>query len=173
MKFEILPFHKLQGFENTTDLNHIVIRYISPGIDYYTIEYSKTCQAVMTINCHDVESPMTPFNAQVLKDYPHFYKEPLIYFDEDMAKNLLNFVREYLINIDLIVCQCHAGISRSSATAAALSKILNNDDMWVFENERFTYTSTWSVNERWVPNNLIYRTILNIYHNNFQPEEVE
>lgn len=164
MKFEILPFHKLQGFENTTDLNHIVIRYISPGIDYHAIEYSKNCQAVMTINCHDIESPTTPFNAQVLKDYPHFYKEPLIYFDEDMAKNLLNFVREYLFYIDLIVCQCHAGISRSSATAAALSKILNRTDMWVFENDHFIYSSGWSVNERWVPNNLIYRTILKMYY---------
>jgi predicted protein tyrosine phosphatase len=167
MKFEILPFFKLQEFENNFEKEHIVIRYVSPGIDYPNIIYSEYCKGHLVLNCHDVENPMTAFNAKVLKDYPHFYKEPLIYFNELMAEDILYFIFGILANnenVDTIVCQCHAGISRSSATTAALSKILNNDDMWVFENKHFVYTSGWSVNERWVPNNLIYRTILKIYN---------
>jgi predicted protein tyrosine phosphatase len=151
VKFEILPFHKLQEFEDHCQEKHIIIRYISPGIEYPNITISQQCIGIAVINCHDIERPMTPFNAQVIKDYPDFYKKPYVYFNKHMAEYILDFVyfNKNQNNVDLVVCQCHAGISRSSATAAALSKIFNKDDMWVFNN-----------NCNWVPNNLIYRTIL-------------
>lgn len=49
-----------------------------------------------------------------------------------------------------VVCQCEAGISRSAGTAAALAKIYNGDDTPFF---RLPY----------IPNRLIYRTILSVY----------
>ena len=54
-------------------------------------------------------------------------------FSEDHARNILNFVEKNINDIDLIVVHCWAGISRSCATACALSKILNNEDDRLFK----------------------------------------
>ena len=154
VNFRILPLHQLQDYENETSEKHIVVQYRTPGRNYPHITYGKTCQNILTIRCHDVENPPTEFNNQVIRDYPDFYVPPIIHFSEEDAKNIIRFVHETLdiYDIDTIVCQCDAGISRSSATAAALSKIINNDDFWVFENKNY------------VPNNTIYKMILNAYY---------
>jgi predicted protein tyrosine phosphatase len=44
-----------------------------------------------------------------------------------------DFINKYLDKVELIVCQCDAGISRSSAMAAALSKYITNDDKYFFK----------------------------------------
>ena len=69
----------------------------------------------------------------------------------DQAKKVLSFVNEYKNKIKLIICQCDGGISRSSGTAAALSKILNNDDEWVFSSRNY------------IPNIHVYRLLINEY----------
>ena len=72
---------------------------------------------------------------------------------EDQAKAILTFVSKYWQIIQTIVCQCDAGISRSSGIAAALNKIMNGDDSWVFNSIEY------------VPNMFVYRMILNKYYN--------
>ncbi len=62
------------------------------------------------------------------------------------AQNILTFVRQHSEDVQLIVCQCEAGVSRSAAIAAALSRILQNEDAFFFENY-------W-------PNRKVYHTIL-------------
>ena len=69
-------------------------------------------------------------------------------FDETYAEQILDFVDSYRDNIDLIVVHCEAGISRSSATAGALSLILNKTDQYFFDN--------------YLPNALVYRKIINV-----------
>ena len=54
--------------------------------------------------------------------------------------------------INLCICQCDTGISRSAGTTAALSYIVNQDDAWVFEDRRY------------MPNRLVYRTLLDVYY---------
>jgi predicted protein tyrosine phosphatase len=54
--------------------------------------------------------------------------------DEEQAQSILSFVREHLAEIELVVCQCEEGVSRSAAIAAALSKILNGQDDFFFNN---------------------------------------
>jgi predicted protein tyrosine phosphatase len=66
---------------------------------------------------------------------------------KEQAKDILKFV-EIHKDKHLIVCQCDAGISRSSAVAAALSKIYFDDDTWVFNDKQYR------------PNMHVYRTIL-------------
>lgn len=45
------------------------------------------------------------------------------------AMNILNFVDGYMLNdLDYVVVNCEAGMSRSAGCAAALSKIHNGDD---------------------------------------------
>ena len=71
------------------------------------------------------------------------------YFDRGMAKDILNFVNRYCAECDLIVCRGNKGISRSTAIAAALSKIMNNTDDGIFCSG--------------IPNMLVYNTLLDVY----------
>ena len=70
---------------------------------------------------------------------------------KDQAKEILSFVDKYKDKVNLIICQCDGGVSRSSGTAAALSKILNNDDRWVFSSRNY------------IPNMYVYRLLINEY----------
>jgi len=73
-------------------------------------------------------------------------------FNEHHAKQILNFVNKNLNKIDLIISHCDNEMSRSSAVAAALSRILNGHEKPFFS---FPYR----------PNYLIYRRLLNEYYN--------
>jgi hypothetical protein len=73
-------------------------------------------------------------------------------YNSEHAKKVLEFVFTFLDKVKIIVAQCDAGISRSSATAAALSKIIRNDDDSFFKI--------------YYPNKLIYSTILKEYISN-------
>ena len=57
-----------------------------------------------------------------------------ILMNVDQAKQILEFIKRYLSAIKLIVCQCEQGISRSAAIAAALSRILQNEDEYFLKN---------------------------------------
>lgn len=71
-------------------------------------------------------------------------------FDRSHAEKILSFIRRYTDEVDLLVVHCNAGMSRSPAVAAALSKIYLGDD------------SVWFATK--TPNSLVYRTILEAYH---------
>ena len=72
--------------------------------------------------------------------------------NEIQAKEIVDFVEKYKDKVEQVVCQCDAGISRSSATAAALSVIYNGNgsDKWIFDSRQY------------VPNTAVYRAILNV-----------
>lgn len=72
-------------------------------------------------------------------------------FSSEQAEQVLDFAEKHK-NIP-IICQCEAGISRSSGMASALSVIYNNTDDWVFKNPFFK------------PNMAVRRMILNVYMN--------
>lgn len=57
---------------------------------------------------------------------------------DEQAREIVLFVKNLPPAIELLVCQCHAGISRSSGTAAAISKFLGLDDSWIFNNPNFS-----------------------------------
>lgn len=71
------------------------------------------------------------------------------FFDADVARKILNFVDAHCSKANLIVCHCYAGLSRSAAVCAALSKILNNTDDHIFANK--------------MPNMLVYCSLLEEY----------
>jgi len=74
----------------------------------------------------------------------------VVYFDDKMAKQILDFVKKRYDDGNDYVIHCDAGISRSPGVAAALSKIYLNDDNWYFE--------------RYLPNSLVYTIILKLYY---------
>lgn len=76
----------------------------------------------------------------------------IILFSKNHAKQILKLVGEHKDKCHHIISQCDAGVSRSSATAAAVSKILYDDDKFVYDNPRF------------IPNSHIYHTILKTFY---------
>lgn len=157
MIFQAIGLRDVQAFENNTEFNHILIQFRTPHMNYPTITYSEKCLDEIKIHCHDIENPPTEFNNKVIRDFPHFYKEPMIYFSREHALQVLKLAFHYYNAAELCMCQCDAGVSRSTAVAAALSKIFNNDDFYFFQN--------------YVPNQFIYRTILEVYHNEVKDDE--
>ncbi len=75
-------------------------------------------------------------------------------FDETNARGILEFARSVQDRAEVIVCQCDAGISRSSAVAGALSVLLNGSG-----SEGFAFNSA-----RYAPNMRVYKSILETEH---------
>lgn len=72
-----------------------------------------------------------------------------LYFTREQARDILEFVDKYINRVQLIIVQCHAGLSRSVAVAAALSKIINYTDDDVFT--------------KGIPNMFVYTTLLDTF----------
>jgi len=77
-------------------------------------------------------------------------------FSKEQAKQVVDFVNEWKDKVDVIICQCEAGISRSSGTAAAVCALLGqhreDGDFWLGRN-------TFGMH-RYHPNVHVYKMIL-------------
>jgi len=71
-------------------------------------------------------------------------------FSEVEAKQVVDFVNKYKDEVEIIICQCEAGIARSSGTAAAVCTILGQHQ----EDGEF-----WVGKNRYRPNTHVYKTI--------------
>jgi len=69
------------------------------------------------------------------------------FFNNEMAKQILDFYLEVQGKVDLLLVHCEAGWSRSPGIAAALSKVFLGDDMYFFQ--------------KYAPNRFVYRLIMN------------
>jgi len=69
-------------------------------------------------------------------------------FNKHVAETIWKFVDKYKDEVDLIVINCEAGISRSSAVGAAISKVINGSD-----EDFFKY---------FIPNRLVYRKMMEV-----------
>lgn len=78
---------------------------------------SPYCAGILQLKFHDIQQPvanLTPFT-------------------DRHAQVILDFVVAHLDSIELILCNCDAGISRSPAIAAALANIFctgQEDEIW-------------------------------------------
>jgi len=73
-------------------------------------------------------------------------------FCDEQADKILDFYLEWKDMVAFFALHCNAGISRSSATAAALQVVADGprSDNWIFDDGR------------WHPNRWVYRTILKV-----------
>lgn len=78
--------------------------------------------------------------------------EEYIYFDQSMARDIIQFLESYCNRVSLFIVQCEAGLSRSVAVASALSKIINYTDDNIFT--------------KGIPNMFVYTTILECFFGN-------
>ena len=75
--------------------------------------------------------------------------ERYTFFNHEHAIKIKEFLESFP-DVYWIICQCDAGISRSSGLAAAISLFYNGDDREFFTGLRYH------------PNRLVYRTALNV-----------
>ena len=129
-KMEFLVTNRNEIKDYTTDKKHIV----------FSIRDSNTKRVKLPDNDNRVATMWLEFSDldKEVKGYKLFSKSN--------AKDILDFVKMFKDKIELIVCQCEAGISRSSGIAGALSKIFNGDDDYFFKH--------------YIPNRLVYKLIL-------------
>lgn len=70
---------------------------------------------------------------------------------DDHANSIIEFYQEMLGKIEILICHCEAGVSRSSGVAAALMRIHTGSDDKIFNDSRY------------IPNRFVYRKILNAW----------
>lgn len=106
---------------------------------------NKNILDILELHFNDIERPY--------KDYQIPQKEDF--------KNLKPFIDKYKSLVDEIVVHCHAGISRSSATASAICRYLNVDDSFIWDS--FLYS----------PNKLVFKLALESLDTKISSNEIE
>ena len=128
------------AYINLDILSHIVISITDNDLPDCNIPDRIDCQGILRLKSSDWNRN----DVEIDKEYQFFTKT--------MATAVLEFINTHIDNIKSIIVHCEAGVSRSAGLAAALSKLLNNDDRFFFE-----YFS---------PNILVYNALIYIYFGN-------
>ena len=147
MKIRVMNRYDIQDAE--FECPHIVIS-ITDDVEFFPPIPEKNCQGVLQIAVWDTEDGK---NFRSIHNFGTSDIPMDKIFTTHHAREILEFVFKHLPSTELIVCQCDVGLSRSAATAAALSKILNGSDEKFFKSP-------------YIPNRLIYKTIINEYYHN-------
>ncbi len=112
MEFSVLSRFALESAEFKAR-PHIIISIRNPDSPPVDVPSRTGCRGVLRLGFHDIEPPkMSPGEKLMMPEH---------------ARRICQFVAEHLHQVDLIVCQCEAGQSRSPAVAAALACALGQD----------------------------------------------
>ena len=130
MKFKVLNRERVAQYR--VDVKHIVISFRDPELEKAELPETNLRVGELYLAFHDLD--------EKCGDYKLFTK--------DDAKEIWKFINKHLSEIEMIIVNCEAGISRSSAVAAAISKILNGND-----DDFFKY---------FIPNRLVYRKMMEV-----------
>src|SRR5687767_3288978 len=103
------------------EVPYLIVSVSDPDKPESEIADSALLRGVLRLKFHDVGQPR---KFQVTSD---------VAMAPEQAKQILSFVRERLPGVELIICQCEEGVSRSVALAAALSRILQGEDEYFFQ----------------------------------------
>jgi predicted protein tyrosine phosphatase len=146
MQFLVFSRDRIKNF--TLGKPHIVISITDPNSEFASIHPNESCLGILRLKFHDINNEARKHIEETYKTSPKANK--MVYFSKKEASQIVDFVRAHLDLIEVIVCQCDAGISRSAGTAAALSKYITGSDEFYFKH--------------YLPNSLVYNTILEEFH---------
>jgi hypothetical protein len=124
---------------------HANISIRSPGMISISLPLHAQRQDELFLKFHDVDD----------RHKEQLMPSNLVYFDNEMAKQIKAFLEKNIL-VDTLIVNCEAGISRSAGVAAAISKHLTGDDSFFFKN--------------YLPNRLVYRLLLEEFHT--EPSDV-
>ena len=113
---------------------HVIISITSSPDDVARLRSTPACRGILRLAFLDADAASDSHAEAAL-------------FSEEHAARVWSFVREHRAGIERIIVHCDAGMSRSPAVAAAISKALTGDDTEFFGG-------------RYRPNLRVYRTLL-------------
>ena len=125
---------------------HIIISICEPHKEYANVNENDLCQGVLRLKYTDEDD---------IERARKIGQEHLLMTDEQ-AHDVVEFVKKYADNVNLIICQCDGGVCRSSGTAAAISLILDGTDKWVFDNNAY------------IPNMFVRRKIIEAHFGKYE-----
>lgn len=140
MKFLVLSrdlikdYHRIIVYRELIKIPHIVISICDPEPKAKFVKLPNVSTRLSSLFLKFLDFDFQP------EGYP--YK----IFNESQAKLIWDFFNDYKDKVDLVICQCEAGISRSAGVASALAKGIGQDDSYFFRC--------------YLPNKLVYRLIL-------------
>ena len=143
-RFIILSRREAEGLEDQ-NLPEGAIFISIYGLDEKPADLKVTCP-VLYLQFDDIEQSEEHCHNNVHR--AELIKEKLKPFNKDMARDIFDFVNAH--KPSTIIVHCHAGVCRSAAVAAALSKIMYDEDDAIFKTR--------------VPNMLVYTTMLEYYY---------
>ncbi len=115
------------------DVPHVVISITSAADDVARIPRSSACRGVLRLSFADIDEA----------------DGDLTLFSAEHAVEILEFVFKHRRSIERVVLHCDAGLSRSPGVAAAVARIMGDDDVTFFRRH-------W-------PNGHVYRTLLETF----------
>jgi predicted protein tyrosine phosphatase len=122
IQFLVLGREEIKNF--TFENSYLVISITDPQNSDAEIIQSPNLVDIIRLKFDDIGKP---------KKF-QFENSTDILMNSEQAKQILEFVKKNLSKVELIVCQCEQGMSRSPAIAAALSRILQNEDEYFLKN---------------------------------------
>ena len=145
MKFLITNRNRITSLDGLLNQKHIVISMCEPdmNLDFPRLPGNSNRRGVLRLSFADLDN----INDAKQIGQAHYL------MTKEQAEEVIAFVNKHVNSIETIICQCDGGVSRSSGMAAALSKIFNGDDSWVFNSREY------------VPNMFVYRMIMNTWYN--------
>ncbi len=136
MKFFVYSRQEIEAIEPHV-VSHVIVSIRTPGDpNEVKLPMNEHTKDVLHLQFHDVDRIIQGYNENL---------EPEM-FQPEHAKLIREFV-ESNKNVERFIVHCDAGWSRSPAVAAAISKMLTNDDVYFFN--------------RYHPNRRVYNMILN------------
>lgn len=144
MKILVMGRKSAEQFKSNE--NYIMISITSPYSPIADIELKEPLMAILRLSFHDWDTK----EKEVVEKTNSLESKQMIYFNEDMAKEVLLFVMCYINYVNLIVVHCEAGISRSAGVAGAIAKCFGKDDSYYFKH--------------YIPNMLVYDTIVKTWN---------
>ena len=136
MRFVIL--NEMQALSYTPQEKYIHIIISSPHSAFIKLPENSFRVSQLFLQFQDID---------IRQDLVDCLTEDLQPISKSQARKIVQFFNKYKNEVNLTVINCEAGISRSSAIGASLTKLLGEDDSRFFK--------------KYLPNMLVYRTILN------------
>ena len=116
------------------EVPHVMISITSHVDDVARLRINEMCRGVLRLSFPDAEFPSDLHTEDSL-------------FSRQQAEEIWTFTQQHVSEIERIIVHCDAGISRSPAVAAALARVLNDDDAEFFGGQ-------------YRPNRRVYRFLL-------------
>jgi len=150
--FRILNIELAEKYEE--DRAHVVISILSPGSNIKLPDNLKR-RALLSLQFHDFNDPK--LDGREVRNEEGKLIDTLHCFTAKEAQEVVDCIQEWRDKVSVFIIHCEAGISRSAGIGAAIAKILGGDDTPFFK--------------QYVPNSLVYNSILACYYRDSIYEE--